>query len=92
LEEVGVSFLWAGACGASIIKLAILLLVHYLSGWQKAHAEFEYEFALLEAGLVGKGQTPVSHKTSPTGGPTQWVGCSLRLKVPKTMLFSCHCS
>jgi hypothetical protein len=70
LVQVGVAFLWAGARRASIIKLA-LSLVHCLSGWQKAHAEFEYESALLETGLIGSSKSVPVDRGSSRLGPAE---------------------
>jgi hypothetical protein len=70
LEQVGVAFLWAGACRASIIKPA-LSLVHCISGWQKAYAEFEYEFALLEAGVIGSSKAVPVNRLSSGLGPAE---------------------
>jgi hypothetical protein len=45
--------------------------VHCLSGWQKAHAEFEYESALLETGLIGSSKSVPVNQLSSRLGPAE---------------------
>jgi hypothetical protein len=45
--------------------------VHCISGWQKAHAEFEYEFVLLEVGLIGSSKSIPVNRLSNGLGPAE---------------------
>jgi hypothetical protein len=55
LEEVVIAFVWPRAGGASVIVSAFAVVEDVARG-KEEHAEFEDEFALLEARIVCRGK------------------------------------
>ena len=80
LEEVVIAFVWFGAGGAAVVVSALAVVKNFACR-KKEHAEFEYEFALLEARFICCGEAILIYRVSDCVRPAEtfeqvWVECT----------------